>query len=67
MVPNSVEPYYPTKCPCCDEFTTDVMRRRMNTAYVEEESNYITCCLSCFDGVQDHWNERWAEYYGSLL
>lgn len=54
-------------CPCCGTVSDTVERRRMNTAYADEESNYLTSCLACFEMSEDYWRERWADYYGGLL
>lgn len=61
------EEYYPTRCLCCGVYTHDVERRRMNTAYVNEASNYLTSCLSCYEESERHWAELWAEYYAGRL
>ena len=39
----------------------------MNTAYVEEESNYETCCLECHEDHEEYWRERWSEYYAGCM
>lgn len=56
-----------TKCPICDGDDGTVERRHQNTAYVDEESNWLTSCKECFDEAEEYWAERWAEYYGSRL
>ena len=43
------------------------IRRRQNTAYVKDEMNYVTCCGECFQGIQEYWQERWDEYWSSVL
>ena len=53
-------------CPHCEQwFRSGVKRRRQNTAYVDEESNYITTCIDCYDEIQALWAEMWDEYYKS--
>jgi len=37
----------------------------MNTMYENEESNYCTCCESCFDQIEEYWEKRWKEYNDS--
>lgn len=55
-------------CPHCGRWLCwGVKRRRQNTAYEDEESNYITVCRECFDEIQALWDERWIEYYSSRL
>jgi len=53
-------------CKWCGS-TNDVRRRRQNTAYVEAEQNYITCCAECFERVEEEWRERWDEYYANCM
>lgn len=57
----------PEICPCCGELKFTVERRRMNTSYVNEDSNYETCCLECHDGHEEYWRERWEEYYAGCM
>lgn len=40
-----------------------VERRQLNTQYANEESNFITSCLSCFEDCWNMYEDRWAEYY----
>ena len=40
---------------------------RMNTQYVNEESNYNNFCDSCFDDSEAYWADMWADYYGSRM
>lgn len=55
-------------CPYCNKwFTKGLKRRRQSTAYVDEESNYITCCKMCFDDIELYWKERWEEYWSGRL
>lgn len=44
-----------------------VKRRRLNTAYVDEESNYLTSCLSCYWETVDYYQDLWDDYYSSIL
>lgn len=55
-------------CPRCQRWLCrGVKRRRQNTAYQDEESNYITVCRECFDEVEEYWDERWKEYHNSIF
>ena len=54
-------------CPMCGIEKYDIHYRRMNTAYIEDDSNYITVCKDCFDEVEGIWKERWQEYYAGVL
>lgn len=51
------------KCPCCERMMYSVCRRRLNTSYEEEESNYLNSCLYCFADQYEYYAERWDEYY----
>lgn len=37
-------------------------RRRRNTAYVDDEKNFVIMCDSCFELEQEYWKEMWAQY-----
>lgn len=54
-------------CSCCGRWRRDIKRRRQNTEYADEESNYITVCMECYEQIVDYWNERWEEYWASRL
>lgn len=55
------------KCPCCGEIKEDVKRRRRNTAYVNDENNFLTACRECQDRDDEYYAERWEEYYSGRL
>ena len=42
-------------------------RRRQNTAYVDDELNYVFACDKCFEEIQEYWKERWSEYWSMVL
>lgn len=54
-------------CGMCGENKRDVLRRRRNTQYFNEESNWLTCCKECFDEDWAFYEELWADYYSSRL
>ncbi|UDM78426.1 hypothetical protein [Vagococcus fluvialis] len=41
--------------------------RRQNTAYVDDVLNYTFECKNCHIEHESYWEERWAEYYGSIV
>jgi hypothetical protein len=41
--------------------------RRQNTAYVDDEMNFAVLCDECQVEVDEYWQERWDEYYGSVM
>ena len=49
-------------CGNCNKYLKYPKRRRMNTAYIDEESNYICECSDCFKLTQEYWQERWDDY-----
>jgi len=57
-----------TSCPVCKKLRADksVERRRMNTAYINDESNYLTSCRSCFLRSEEYWKEQWDDYYSMV-
>lgn len=50
-------------CGRCRTFSLTVARRHMNTCYHDEESNYATTCLPCFEEIEDDWQAMWDEYW----
>ena len=42
-------------------------RRVQNTAYVDEKKNWVFLCDTCMEANDEHWDEMWREYYGSVL
>jgi hypothetical protein len=50
------------KCPCC-EIEGVVTKRRLNTAYVHEESNWMTSCERCFQDTVEHFADLWASIH----
>jgi hypothetical protein len=55
------------KCEMCGRWFQYPKQRRMNTAYHNEEDNYIDVCLDCYAEIESYWEERWNEYYSSRL
>lgn len=55
----------PVKCVCCGG--TAAYKRRQNTAYLDEESNYCVLCEGCQVEADAYWQERWDEYYAGRL
>jgi len=45
----------------------DAKRRRQKTQYTDEERNWATYCPACQKGADEHWQERWDDYYGGRL
>lgn len=56
---------YSEVCPQCNEPKTTVLKRRQNTAYGDDDANFILCCQGCFEMAVEYWEERWEEYRGS--
>ena len=51
----------------CNRWFVYPKRRRMNTRYEHEESNYCNVCEACFEEIEDYWQERWDEYNSGRL
>ena len=54
-------------CSGCNRFKLTIERRRQNTMYEDDESNYVTCCAECFEEIEAYWQERWDEYNSGRL
>lgn len=52
-------------CPCCGCFGL-IGKRRLNTRYVEEESNWLLSCLTCHEEAISYYNDLWEEYYSMV-
>lgn len=54
------------KCPECGEFfwPWDVESRRLNTAFVKDELNFVNTCPECYYKFYDYYTEMWGQYYG---
>jgi cytochrome c553 len=57
------QPLEESVCPCCQEQRFDVRKRRRNTAYVNEESNWLICCGECHESDVEDYAELWDTYY----
>lgn len=57
----------PNQCPVCDEWVDTLGYRRMNTAYVREEDNWLWSCERCWEESEEYWAERWIEYWRERL
>ena len=55
------------ECPGCEQMKTTVERRRRNTAYADDASNFLTVCRECQDEDDAYYAERWADYYAGCL
>jgi len=38
------------------------VRRRQNTAYVNDDDNYRCLCEQCQADADEYWEDAWAEY-----
>jgi hypothetical protein len=45
----------------------DATRQRQNTAYMDEERNWVTLCPKCMKENDEEWADMWRDYYGGLL
>jgi len=57
----------PNRCPCCGEWVETLARRRLNTAYADEPSNWLWSCALCYLEAVEHYRERWDEYHIGCL
>lgn len=53
-------------CERCDTVSNkDIKRRRLNTKYQDDKSNYMTSCKDCYDEVCEYYEELQRDYYTS--
>lgn len=52
-------------CPVCGKPFKYPRMRRMNTAYVKDELNYMRSCRRCFEEMEVVYDAQWDEYYSS--
>lgn len=66
---NYFGPYRLALCPCCERtfLEDEVINRRRNTAYEDEESNWLFSCPDCFDHDCALMKDQWDEYYAGRL
>ena len=43
------------------------VKRRQNTAYVEDERNWVFMCDECAKINDEHWQELWDDYYRDCM
>ncbi len=59
------------RLPVCEGFQGPCFklgeRKRQNTQYHDSKLNWTTQCPVCFKAEWDAWQERWDEYYSSIL
>ena len=53
------------RCSYCNRLTNTVDNRRINTAYEDEESNWMASCKECYEDAQQHYADAWSTYYSS--
>lgn len=62
------EEYQEEVCECGSGRKKSKERRRLNTMFVDQESNFTPpCCDECFSDVWNYYEERWAEYYSGVM
>jgi len=59
--------YNQEQCPCCLDMRYTVEKRRLNTQYGDDESNWLKSCIECYAERVEYYAERWAEYYSGCL
>lgn len=63
----SKQPIIREKCECCNKYSLTIGKRRLNTQYVDEESNFLKSCIKCYADAEEYYAERWAEYYSDCM
>ena len=54
-------------CPMCGRCFQKIERRRLCTAYVDDERNYVKTCEDCFVETNDYYHGLWMEYYNGCM
>jgi hypothetical protein len=57
---------WPT-CPCCARACLDNKRRRINTSFADEDSNWLTSCGRCYDETLSYYSDLWHDYRAMVL
>ena len=55
-------------CDYCNKihpFRIGIKKRKLNTAYVDDEQNWMISCLPAFLETVGYYKEKWEEYYAS--
>lgn len=52
-------------CVGCGKYFKYPIKRRLNTAFIEEELNWICSCKDCYEEEVAYYKEMWLEYYMS--
>ena len=47
--------------------STHATRRRQNTQYANDESNWVVMCDDCYEHNEEYWAVRWSEVYAGLF
>lgn len=53
-------------CPQCKKQCHTVKRRKRNTAFNDDENNYIEVCFECWQEDCQYWDERWNDYWSDI-
>lgn len=53
-------------CPCCQRFML-IRKRRLNTAYVNDESNWMISCDNCYEEAVEYYSDLWDMYYQDIM
>jgi hypothetical protein len=53
-------------CWMCGQQNSTVKYLHQNTQYVDQILNYVSACPKCFEELEEHWREEWAEYYSMV-
>ena len=54
------------RCPVCKNMKPDVEKRRIPTAYVDDERNFTTSCYNCYEEICDYWHEMNQDYINAV-
>lgn len=55
--------YADVKCPGCGEKDETVAKRRRNTCYANDKSNWTISCQGCYDEDVSNFEHLWSSMY----
>jgi hypothetical protein len=62
------EEYSDKICGCGSNLRISKEKRRRNTAYADEECNWLNpCCDACYMEDHNHYADLWAGYYADCM
>ena len=55
------------ECQYCNCKDGTIEKRRMMCRYPDDEQNFMTSCLKCFEESEERWADLFEEYYAMIM